>query len=251
MKKDKRLSGIDLYFNRILALEKKVIDSQRNEIEKIANQMARTIATDGRIFLFGTGHSHMMMEEGFFRAGGLAAVVPIFYSALMVHEFPGLSSFLERTPGIARRLLESFDPRQNEMIFIYSNSGVNTMPIEMALVAGEKDLKVVAVCSLEYAKSAPLSLSGKRLFEVADFSLDNGGVPGDALIPVEGTTWKVAPSSTLINVLLWNCLLTETIYLLKEMNVDLPLFASLNMPGAAQHNEAILEKWTKINPYLK
>jgi len=248
---DLRTSGIDQYFERILALEKRVFESQHAEMEKIARQMAQTIATDGRIFIFGTGHSHMMMEEGFFRAGGLACVVPIFYSALMLHEYPGLSSFLERTSGMAQRLLEPYNARLGETIFIYSNSGVNALPVEMALHAREKGLKVVAMCSVEYAKTAPLSSLGKRLFEVVDFTLDNGGVPGDALVPVEGTDWKVAASSTVINALLWNCLLTETIYLLKEMAVDLPLFASLNMSGAAQHNEAILAKWSKINPHLK
>jgi uncharacterized phosphosugar-binding protein len=246
-----RTSGLDQYSEQVLALQNRAFETQHDVMEKIAHQMAHTIADDGRIFIFGTGHSHMMMEEGFFRAGGLAAVVPIFYSALMLHEYPSLSSLLERTPGMAQRLLEPYNVRPGETIFIYSNSGVNALPVEMAMLSREKGLKVVAVCSAEYARVAPLSPLGKRLFEVADFMLDNGGVPGDALVPIEGTEWKVAASSTVINAYLWNCILVETIYILEEMKVTPPLLASLNMSGAAQHNEAILAKWSKINPHLK
>jgi len=245
------LSGIETYAESVFALQKRVIEDQKTTLNAIAQQMAKTIANDGRIFLFGTGHSHMMMEEGFYRAGGLAAVVPIFYSALMLHEHSGLSSYLERTQGIAQRLLEAYHPVAGEMIIIYSNSGVNAMPVEMALFAKEKELKVVAVCSLEYAKVAPLSPIGKRLSEVADYVIDNGGVPGDALVPVPDTAWRVSPSSTLTNALIWNCLLTETVFALHRMGVEAPLFASLNMAGAAAHNQKILAKWSLLNPHLK
>jgi uncharacterized phosphosugar-binding protein len=97
---------------------------------------------------------------------------------------------------------------------------------------------------------APLSPIGKRLFEVADFEIDNGGVPGDGIIPLEGTAWNVSPSSTVINALIWNCLLTETVFLLQQRGVEVPLIASLNMKGAAGHNQAVLDKWRKVNPYL-
>jgi uncharacterized phosphosugar-binding protein len=67
---------------------------------------------------------------------------------------------------------------------------------------------------------------------------------------VEGTEWKVSASSTIINAMLWNCLLTETVFLLKERGVDLPLIVSLNMKGGAEHNQKVFEKWQKINPHL-
>ncbi|NMB55634.1 MAG: SIS domain-containing protein [Leptolinea sp.] len=244
------MNGIETYYSAILALEKRVIDGQITNLKRIASAMADTIADDKRIFVFGTGHSHLLIEEAFYRAGGLACVVPIFSSALMLHENPPLSSFLERNAGLAPLLLNPYHPQPGEMILIYSNSGVNTLPVEMALVSKEKGLSVVAICSKEYARVAPLSGIGKRLYEVADFEIDNGGVPGDAIVPVEGTQWKVSPSSTIINAMLWNCLLTETVFILQERGVDLPLIASMNMKGAAQHNQVVFEKWQKINPHL-
>ncbi len=244
------MNGIETYYSSILALEERVIEGQKAQLERIAKTMADTIAQDKRIFAFGTGHSHLLIEEAFYRAGGLACVVPIFSTALMLHENPPLSSFLERNEGMAPLLLDHYHPQPGEMILIYSNSGVNTLPVEMALTAKEMGLTVVAICSKDYARVAPLSAIGKRLFEVADFDLDNGGVPGDALIPVEGTEWRVAASSTIINALLWNCLLTETVFLLRERGVDLPLIVSMNMKGGAENNQKIFEKWQKVNPYL-
>jgi uncharacterized phosphosugar-binding protein len=244
------MNGIDLYFETAQNLQQKIIQDQRDLLSQIAREMALTISQEGRIFLFGTGHSHMMMEEGFYRAGGLACVVPIFCSALMLHENAVLSGTLERTPGLAKLLLAPYNPQPGEMIFIYSNSGVNQMPVEMALEARERGLKVVSVCSKAYASAAKLSALGKRLYEVADFALDNGGMAGDALVAVEGTPWKVAPTSTLTNTLMWNCLLTETVFLLQQQAADLPLIASLNMPGAQEHNQRVFDKWKKVNPYL-
>lgn len=239
-----------MYLQTILALQEQVIVKQHDALMDIAAAMADTIAEDKRIFLFGTGHSHMLAEEGLYRAGGLACVVPVLTSAFMLHENAALSSRLERTPGLARVTIDHYKPQPGEMILIFSNSGVNQLPIEMAITTRELGLKVVGICSHAYAKIAPLSELGKKLFEVSDYSIDNQGMPGDALLPLEGTNWKVAPSSTIINVLIWNCLLAESVNLLQKRDLVPPLIVSLNMPGAEEHNQKVLDKWRRMNPYL-
>ncbi|HEY3308903.1 MAG TPA: SIS domain-containing protein [Desulfuromonadaceae bacterium] len=243
-------SGIETFSKAVHSLETQVIESQRELLGEVAARMAKTVAGDGRIFVFGTGHSHMLMEEGFYRAGGLPAVVMLSSTALMVHENPILSGRLERMPGLADSLLSRYNPQPDEMIFVFSNSGTNHLPVEMALLGHERGLGVVSVCSMAYARVAPLSAIGKRLYEVADYALDNGGQPGDALVPVPGSDWRVGPSSTIINALLWNCLVVETIWRLQRLGQELPVIASLNMTGAAEHNEKLFAKWRKINPQL-
>jgi hypothetical protein len=114
------MKGINVYFDSIQLLQKQVLESQKPVLEAVATLMAGTIEQDKRIFLFGTSHSHMLVEEGFYRAGGLACVVPIFSSALMLHENASLSGFLERTAGIAHFLLTPYTPQAGELIFIYS-----------------------------------------------------------------------------------------------------------------------------------
>jgi uncharacterized phosphosugar-binding protein len=59
---------------------------QTEAFEVAAAAMAAAMQQDRLIYLFGTGHSHMLAEEGHYRAGGLACVVPILVTALMLHQ---------------------------------------------------------------------------------------------------------------------------------------------------------------------
>jgi uncharacterized phosphosugar-binding protein len=212
--------------------------------------MVTTLQRSQRIFVFGTGHSHMLAEEAFYRAGGLAAAVPIFSAPLMLHEDAELSGRLERQEGLAGPLLERYRPQSGEMLFIFSNSGVNRLPVEMALAGRERGLFVVGVSSQTYARVAPLSTLGKRLDEVVDAAIDNGCVPGDALLPLDGAGFSVGPASTIIGATIWNGLVAEAATRLQEAGVPAPVFVSLNMEGAAAHNEALLRRWRPLNPHL-
>jgi uncharacterized phosphosugar-binding protein len=243
-------NGVDRYFEAVKELETRVIESQRERLIEVAHRMADTTRRDGRIFLFGTGHSHLLAEEGFYRAGGLANVVPILVEHLMLHHLPSLGSRLERTPGLVDMILERYAPEAGEMLFVFSNSGVNRMPVEMAVRARERKMFVVGVSSFAYAREAPLSDLGLRLDQSVDLALDNGGLPGDALLELEKFRWRVAPSSTILCALLWNCLISETARLLVESEITPPVFVSLNVVGAAEHNEALLKKWRPRNLHL-
>jgi uncharacterized phosphosugar-binding protein len=158
--------GVAAYLKTILALQQRVVESQQEKLKRIAQQMAKTVLDKKRIFVFGTGHSHMLAEEAFCRAGGLAAVVPIFHSGLMLHESIPVEALLERTPGIATPLLDRMKPQAGEMIFIFSNSGVNHVPVEMAQSAKDRGLFVVTFCSFKFAATAPLSPIGRRLADL-------------------------------------------------------------------------------------
>jgi uncharacterized phosphosugar-binding protein len=243
-------TGIERYFEAITELQNAVIASQQGILQKVAQVMATAIQNHKRLLTFGTGHSHMLAEETHYRAGGLAPVVPILAPALMLHESAALGTYFERKSGLAGPLLQKYNPQPGELLFIFSNSGVNAVPVEMALAGKEFDLTVVAICSLAYARTAPLSAAGKRLFEVADYTIDNGGQPGDALVAVDDVPWRVGPSSTVMGALLWNCLVVETASLLQAQGLTPPIYASSNVPGSADHNYALLDDWGEGNPHL-
>ncbi len=243
-------SGLDRYFDSIQSLQQWVMDTQHAGLKRIAAVMTEVVMRDDRIFLFGTGHSHLLAEEGHFRAGGLANVVPILLSTLMLHEGALLSARLERTAGIAAVLLERYQPQAGEMIFIFSNSGVNAVPVEMALAAKECGLTTIAVCSMKYAQHAKLSNVGQRLYEVADYTIDNGGEPGDSLIAIDGTPYRIGPSSTVVGALIWNALITEVAFQLQARSIEVPVYASSNLSGAMEHNAALLSKWQSRNPHI-
>jgi uncharacterized phosphosugar-binding protein len=234
--------GIDQYFAAIADLHKKVFNSQREILTKVAAKMAETILNGGRIFVFGTGHSHMLAEEGYARAGGLASVQPIFYTALMLHESIPLEAKVERTPGLAADLLERSGIKSGEMLFVYSNSGVNQCPVEMAMEAKKRGVTVASMSSVEFSKIAPLSGIGKKLWEVSDYAIDNCGVAGDGIIEVPGLKWKCGPTSTVIGAMLWNSLVVETTFRLQAAKGNAPVMASWNMPGAREYGEQLKQK---------
>lgn len=243
-------TALDGYLQAVMETAARTLEGQRVALLQAAERMAETTRRDERIFVFGTGHSHLLAEEGFYRAGGLANVVPVLAEQLMLHSLPALGSRLERTPGLADPILERYAPQAGEMLFVVSNSGVNRLPVEMALLGRERGLFVVGISSFEYARQAPLSELGVRLDQAVDLALDNGGVPGDALLELPDFPWRVAPSSTVVCALIWNALVAETTRLLLRSGVTPPVFVSLNIAGAAEHNRALLEKWRPRNLHL-
>jgi uncharacterized phosphosugar-binding protein len=84
--------------------------------------------------------------------------------------------------------------------------------------------------------------SGKRLFEVADHVLDNGGVPGDAIVDVNDNL-KAGPTSTFIGCSVLNWLMLATMDWLKANGHDLPVLRSQNLPGAIEHNREVGKKY--------
>jgi uncharacterized phosphosugar-binding protein len=233
--------GIETYLQTITDLQRRVLTSQKDLLAQIAGRMEQAVLEKKRIFVFGTGHSHMLAEEAYCRAGGLAAIVPIFYSALMLHESIPVEALLERTPGVAPPLLDAQKPVPGEMILIFSNSGVNHVPVEMALHAKKCGLTVVTVCSIAFSQIAPLSPLGRRLAEVADYAIDNGGIPGDAMIRVGDDL--VGPSSTIVGATIVNALVVEVARRLNARKRDAPILVSQNMPGGLEANLKMAGKW--------
>jgi uncharacterized phosphosugar-binding protein len=89
------------YLSGVVALLEEIAQEDRNTIRAAAELVADTVAAEGLIHIFGTGHSHMLAEEMFYRAGGLAAVNPILVESLMLHTGAENSTRLERQPGLA------------------------------------------------------------------------------------------------------------------------------------------------------
>jgi uncharacterized phosphosugar-binding protein len=229
--------GIDQYFKAVQEVQARVLDTQRAKLLQIAKQMAKLISAGKHVYVFGTGHSHMLAEEAFCRAGGLAAAVPILYTAFMLHEDIPLEAIVERTQGLAGPLLDREKVQPGEMLFIYSNSGVNHCVVEMALEGRKRGLTVVGISSSAFANVAPKSPIGKRLSEVVDIAIDNCGVPGDGLVSVGGSKWLAGPSSTIVGALIWNSLVVETAHQMELMKHHAPIGASQNMPGAKEYSQ--------------
>src|SRR6266542_2181780 len=110
-----------------------VFTTQRATIERAASWLGEALASDRWLYAFGTGHSHMLAEEIFYRAGGLAHAVPILDDQLMLHKQAIEATCLERKQGYAAELLRHYPVAHGDVLIVASNSGRNAVPIELAL----------------------------------------------------------------------------------------------------------------------
>ena len=207
-------------------------------ISRLAPILGEVVAKGGVIHTFGSGHSELISREIIGRAGGLVCVTGIIDPT---------GGFIENLPGYGTKLVERYDRQYQlipgEAIIVISNSGKNGSPIDVALYAKQKGLTVIALTCLAMSRVTPSQhASGKRLFEVADHVLDNGGVPGDAIVEVTADT-KAGPTSTLIGCSVLNWLMLATMDWLKEHQHPLPVLRSQNLPGAIEHNRALGTKY--------
>jgi uncharacterized phosphosugar-binding protein len=99
-------------------------------IAKAADAVEATAKGDGLVYVFGTGHSHMLAEEVHYRAGGLALTVPILATATMLHEGAVASTAFERLSGVVRPIFDRYPIGSRDVLFVISNSGVNAAPVE-------------------------------------------------------------------------------------------------------------------------
>ncbi|WP_240516018.1 SIS domain-containing protein [Candidatus Izimaplasma bacterium ZiA1] len=76
---------------------------------------------------------------------------------------------------------------KGDLFIVISNSGRNSIPIEFALRAKKEGHKVVVLTSLEQNKQYPSRhISGKKIYEIGDYVLDNCVLSGDGLFTIDG-----------------------------------------------------------------
>jgi uncharacterized phosphosugar-binding protein len=220
------------------------VDQQGEAIQAAGTLVVRTLECGGLVHTFGTGHSHLLAEEIFSRAGGLLPVNVIQTAPLMLHEEAVASGDWERLPGVARVLLEhaAVDPARDTLIVV-SNSGRNAVPVEAAEWARARNVPVIAVTSLAHSRSqSPLAPSGKKLYEVADVVLDNAGQPGDSLVELRPGL-RVAASSTIVGAFLLQSVVLSAVEQCLAAGIQPPVLTSGNVAGARESNARLVAEY--------
>lgn len=231
------------YFSVIKELLDGLEESQATAIVRAAEMIADVIADGGVVHVFGSGHSHMMAEEVFHRAGGLMAVNAMLDPNL-THFGLLKPSMVERAEGYAPVLLSSYDVRPGEVLIIVSTSGINPVPIELAITAKNQGATVIAVTAAgNYATITSRHSSGKKLVDVVDLVVDSQVPVGDATIDLDSAGMRVGPASTVIGAALMNAIMVETADLLQQRGYRPPAIVSMNIPGGDEMNRQTVERY--------
>jgi len=209
-----------------------VIAANARALADVAALVTDVASRNGLLFTAGAGHSISGVIETFFRAGGLAFVRPLWHPDLLPLRGAERSTVAERTPGLGREVVAASTLGARDAVVVFSNSGVNCYPIEVAQAARERGAKVVAITSKKASDEAPLR-AGARLHEIADLVLDTMVPSGDATWPAAAPV--TAPLSTLTNAMLWNAVLV----LAHEASPDLPVWRSANVSDHDDGNDRI------------
>ena len=238
---------IQNYGENIKSKIDKVILEDRESISKAASLIYQTIQSGGKFFVVGSGHSHMMAEEIYVRAGGFAAIHPILDPELMLHQHPLKSTMVERLSGYAEMLLDRYQVGKNDVIMIISNSGRNAFPVEMAMGAKERGSKVIAMTNLAHSSAVQSRhVSKKKLMDLADLVLDNGGDFGDAATEIMGLEPKVGATSTIMGAFIMQVLMMEVMGEYLKEGLEPPVFKSSNVDGADERNRNLMAEYCGI-----
>lgn len=241
-----------LYYETILTILDRAFQEQKETLHKAALMMADVISSGNLIYVFGAGHAAIIAEEMFYRAGGLVPVNPIFAPGLITSTHPAtLETALERLTGYAALLFEAHQITPDDLLIIHSNSGRNTVAIELAEITRSRGVKVIALTSIAHSQAFPSRHpKGLRLMDVADLVLDNCGVVGDAAVELPGLPQRVGATSTVVGAALMNAVVVETIRILLERGQRPPIFCSANVDGGEAMNEYWLQHYRNKLTYL-
>ena len=244
------MSAFEDYFAAVQQQLEAICATQRDRIQTAAGWVATALRQQRFLHAFGTGHSHLLAEEIFYRAGGLARAAPILDEPLMLHAGAAAGTEWERREGYAAEILARYPLANGDVLIVASNSGRNAVPIELALAARTRGAKVIAVVNARHSAAFPSRhSSGKKLADVADLVIDNGGVIGDACLTLPGVPQAVGPTSTITGAFIVNAIIVEAIALAAEQGRPPEIYASANSDAAA-HNEELLAKYRPLIRHL-
>ena len=225
------------YCKRIVEGVETIKNTQMNAITKAAEEIAQRLEKGGILNVFGSGHSHVLAEEVYARAGGLIQARGIIPHELTVDLDMEKSTLMERTDGLAEIVLATYKIRKCDALIIVSNSGRNAVPVQMAQEARKRGIFTVALTNLSHSKGvSSRDKSGKKLYELCDIVLDTCGPLGDALVPVPGKDYSIAPSSTIFGALVIEMLVCSIIETMISHGIDPLILRSGNLDGSDEQN---------------
>ena len=241
----------EAYYQQISRVLAAIHETQSASLAKAGEVLGEAIAGGYRAYIFGSGHSVIPVMDVFPRYGSFVGFFPLYDPRLMWHNVVGPGGarellWLERREGYIGNFLQSFAMGPGDCLMVFSHGGLNAAPVEAALYARKRGLKVITISSLaNAATSLATHSSGKKLSDAADIAIDNCVPPEDALVDL-GYPEKFAAGSTMAAVFVAMSLVAETARQLAAKGIKPPTFVSPNVQGIAKdHNFGVFDAYTE------
>ncbi|GAA0944414.1 SIS domain-containing protein [Pseudonocardia zijingensis] len=221
---------------------RRVAREQAAGVSAAADLVVGGLRAGGVVQAFGTGHSQALAMEISGRAGGLVPtnMIALRDLVLLGGEPPELlfTEFLERDPGLGRRLYALAGVSPPDVFVMASNSGGNGSVVEFAHVVKAHGHPLVVITSMDHtSRVTSRHPSGRRLHELADVVLDNGAPYGDAVLTTGGIA--VCAVSSITAALLAQMIVAEVVGTMLAAGEDPPVYLSSNVPEGDAHNTAL------------
>ncbi len=223
------------YLNNIISNLRKIEETQRESIGRAQRLAARVIENNGLIHVFGCGHSHIPALDTFYRAGGLANVSAMLDTDLMLHNGAAKSSRMEKMSGIGAEIYRRYKVETKDIVVVFSASGKNEVPCDVADAARENGVYTIGVSSSEYFSH------GGKLQNHVDLHIDCHVPYGDASVNVGEA--KMGGLSTSAFCFILNSILIGAAKISEEHGVKPPVYLSGNIEGGRAHNILLENKY--------
>lgn len=246
-----------MYLDKMIEAQQSLMQREAGSIEKAATEITSSLRQGGVVHVFGSGHSHLPPEEAFYRSGGLAPVNALLDPSLMFHEGTEKCIALEKWDGYATRfVVPKYDLRAGEVMIVFSASGRNNAPIEVAIAAQDRGLYTIGVTSRRYsAATDSRHPGGKHLCDVVDLVLDHDVPHGDNAIQIDGhpELGSTGGMSTVLAILMVNAVFSQVIENFIKAGETPPMIRCPNVGSeevALAANAATFEKYKSRLPHI-
>ncbi len=234
---------VDRYFATLTERLQKVATTQKAAIEAAAEACADSIARGKLVFTFGTGHGALPALETFPRTGTIVGFRPIVESTMIsFHRVWGDMGarqyrFIHAVEGYGKAILRSHRLDPADTMILFSHSGINAVILDIAIECKALGMTVIGVTSLPHSGATQSRhSSGKRLFEVADVTVDTGVPIADAALAIEGLADPVGASSTSITIAIAHAIVAATAEKLVARGETPMVMVNPNTAGKEQAN---------------
>ncbi|MGI6295404.1 MAG: sugar isomerase domain-containing protein [Armatimonadota bacterium] len=236
---------IKQFFEALSAKVHEIEQAESANIAAIAEICASSIESGGVIHIHDTGH--MLNSELIGRAGGLVGFTP-FTFGLNVNNPNSFRDKEAKSENLTAETISLALKRSNikpgDVLFVGSVSGKSEQVVELVMQARKMGVITVAMTALAYSsKLESQHPSGKRLYEAAEFVLDNHAPYGDSMLTVENLDAGVCPASGLSAATIMWAICAGIVELLIERGITPTVYKSVNAPGGPEDVQARQERY--------